>query len=423
MEARLTNMISNKSSIHRQQRGAVSLFSVIFAMLLMSVVTISFLRIMVADQEQSSSNDLSQSAYDSSLAGVEDAKRALVWYSKQCKSSSADCVAAAAAINSNQCNQGIRASGVVKAGDVASTAGGAGTGEIKVQQSTSVDSSGGSTDSALDQAYTCVKMQLDTDDYVGVVAADQSIFVPLVADGRFNTVTVEWFSRDDITNTAGTVYPDTSTATPKGLAKKANWPVDRPSLIRAQLMQTGDKFKLTDFDSTDAGKSNANTVFLYPARSGNTSAELTARDVRADTSGKSIPASASSAPLPVSCTTSVSAGGYACKISLQLPEPVGGGNLESAYLRLTSLYVGSHVRVTLQRVTLQDSATAVKFKGVQPVVDSTGRANTVFRRVESRVDLYDNSFPYPDAAVEVKGSFCKDFAVTDTQYIAGSCTP
>lgn len=411
-------MSTKNYSTHKLQRGAVSLFSVIFAMLLMSVVTIGFLRIMVSDQAQSSSNDLSQSAYDSSLAGVEDAKRALVWYSKECQASSASCVTATTAINSAQCNQGIRLSGVVKAGDVASADGGAGTGEIKVQQSTSVDSSGGSIDSALDQAYTCVKMNLDTDDYVGVVAADQSIFVPLISGDKFDTVTVEWFSRDDVTNTDGTVRPDTSAASPKGLTKKANWPVDRPSLMRAQIMQTGDKFKLTDFDSTDASTSNTNTVFLHPSTSGNSSTDIVTRDIRADTSGAHTPASPASAPLPVTCTTSVSAGGYACKIALRLPSPVGGGDLETAYLRLTSHYVASHVRVTLQSV-----GATVKFKGVQPVVDSTGRANTVFRRVESRVDMYDTTFPYPDAAVEVGGSFCKDFAVTDTRYIAGSCTP
>ena len=57
-----------------QQTGVVSIFAVIFSALIMSILTVSFIRLMVVDQKQASDNDLSQSAYDAALAGVEDAK-------------------------------------------------------------------------------------------------------------------------------------------------------------------------------------------------------------------------------------------------------------------------------------------------------------------------------------------------------------
>ena len=398
-----------------KQAGAVSLFVVIFAMLLISVVTVGFLRIMTNDQNQATGNDLSQSAFDSSQAGVEDAKRALLWYSQSCLGTApaANCVQFAS--NLDECNASIRLSGVIKATDIAGTAGGTGTGEIKVQQSTSVDASGASTDSALDQAYTCVTMQLNTDDYVGSLPANQSVFVPLVTTGNPTSVTIEWFSREDISNTTGSVKtPSTMGSQP--LLRQADWETDRPSVMRTQFMQVGNTFKLTDFDATtSSSESNANTLFLYPSTSGATSVTMTDQDIRMSTSGNAIPAVEATTPYPIRCTTTVAAGGYACRVVVQLPTPVGGGDAEAAYLRLTSMYAASHFRVSLSG--------GLQFENVQPIVDATGRADDVFRRVQSRIDLYGTAFPYPDGAVDVMGDFCKDFGVTDTEYIAGSCTP
>jgi len=398
----------------KNQSGAVSLFVVIFAILLMSVITISFLRIMTKDQSQASGNDLSQSAYDSSQAGVEDAKRSLVWYKDNCTGASVDASCASYIASTSSCNTAIRVAGTIKSTDVGSTAGGTGTGEVHIQQSTSVDEAGESVDKALDQAYTCVTMQLNTPDYIGVLSSNQSILVPLVSTAPTSTLTVEWYNRDDLSNTTGTVRPS-STVGSQPLLTQADWPTDRPSVLRTQFMQVGTSFKLSDFDATIGGNSNANTIFLYPTTSGATTASLTGYDTRRDASGNTIPDTASQTPLPTRCTNPVAEGKYSCKITLSLPTPVGGGQAATAYLRLTSMYTGAHFRVSL---------VGAQFKGVQPIVDSTGRANDVFRRVQSRVDLYNTSFPYPDAAVDVTSNFCKDFGVTDEpDYIAGSCTP
>ena len=410
------------STIDRR-RGAVSIFVVVFSALLITVVTISFIRIMVNDQDQASRNDLSQSAYDSAQAGVEDAKRALLRYYAACSATgnATECARAREAVSSTTCNEMVRYGNVIGEDSEGETGpdGDAQYGEIKVQQRSNPG------DEQLDQAYTCVTAQLVTDDYLSSDPnpANTSTLVPLkVQAGRtFNTVTIEWFSADDMegANTNGRVDLRSNVETPMPLLAQDKWPVTRPALMRAQFMQVGSNFTLNDFNAPADGESNANTVFLYPTSSDAAphAVEILGRDARKD-NGTALKAEPYNAPLPVRCQD-VDTPRYSCKMSLTIPAPIGGGDRQ-AFLLLTPLYNKSQFRVTLS-----DGMTPQQFDGVQPIIDSTGRANDMFRRVSSRVTLSD--FPYPEGAVDVMGNFCKSFSVTDTKYYPGSgdfsCTP
>lgn len=408
-----------------RQAGAVSLFVVIFAMLIITVITVSFLRLMVADQRQASDADLSQSAYDSAAAGVEDAKRALLRYQRICATDATQCGSLSTQISTDTCNAGLL--DVLQGSDVTSGSTPSQPGEVKVQKSLN------GNDAALDQAYTCVTMKLRTDDYVGNLQANQTQLVPLIGeDGKtFDTVNVSWFSREDVSSAAGEIdLLDVVSAQP--LVSKEAWPANRPPLMRAQLVQFGDSFTLKDFDYTNnSSQANSATLFLYPSKAGGASnAEaFVGNDLRktdeADNPDKDTP---ENSPLAVKCVEELGSDDslYSCKMALSLPDPIGGiadpTKNPTAYLRLTPYYRATHFQVVLSNGPLSNSS-LVRFQDVQPEIDSTGRANDLFRRVKTRVDLFDTSFPYPDATIDVTGNFCKDFSVTDTTYIPGSCTP
>lgn len=381
-----------------KRKGAVSLFVVIFAALLITVVTVSFIRIMIQNQQQATANDLSQSAYDSAQAGVEDAKRAILLYMKDCSGGNCDLTK----IDSPTCNVAVRT-----LSDVSQTGN-----EIPIQTT--------SSDSKLNQAYTCVKINMTPQDYLWFLETDVSKMVPLVGVGDFNTIKIEWFNSND--SSGGSVGGSSTTSidvpalgsTP--LLSQDNWlgigttNNSRPSILRAQLIQFNTVgFKLDDFGFSSNDKASNNTLFLYPSAisaAAGTSSFLV--DVRPNKTG---------APSPENCRNSIAAGGYACSATLTLSKTVDSSHI--AYLNLKSFYRASHFRITLYdstQLVSGEPGKLVLFDKVQPSIDSTGRANDMFRRVQSRVELTNTDFPYPRAEIDVTGNLCKDFTVTDKAF-------
>jgi hypothetical protein len=383
-----------------RQDGVVSLFIVIMSTLLMVIITVSFVQLMLKDQRQATASDLSQSASDSAQSGVEDAKRLLL-LEQACRNAvapgSVDCIAVSAAVSSNACDTVSR---YFNPGNV--------TNETLIQQDIG--------DKALEQAYTCVKILADATDYKGVVDLNESNIVPLRGTTGFNRISISWFTREDLSASSNTMaigFPSSAPSVelpPVG----SQWDFNYPSVLRTQLMQTGSSFKLSDFDDGQGNsKSNANTLFLYPSRTGSASLSFDLDAPRRDPQN---------APYPAKCNASFNQGEYACTTTITLPDPITGGAVNrNAYLRLSALYNGAHYKVEL----LNAAGVLVPFDRVQPEIDSTGRANDMFRRVKTRVE-FKSDFIYPDAAVDLGNSLCKSFIITndDNDFAPNAnCTP
>jgi Tfp pilus assembly protein PilX len=393
--------------MRKKQSGAVSLFIVIFTALLMTVVTVSFIQLMTKDQQQATTNDLSKSAYDSSQAGVEDAKRLLL-LDQACRNNTAsittNCAAVAAALTPAPGQAQSSCDTLAKGGVVTQT-----NNETLLQQQA------GDNAGKLDQAYTCVKIAVNTNDYLGELQAYQSTVIPLRGAKPFTNIVLSWFSDKDISSqtndpTIGFPSSGSDVSLPRIGTK---WQFNYPALMRTQLIQVGSTFKLSDFnDSAGGGKSNTNTLFLYPSATGAT-AKSFALDARY---------SPLNAPQSIQCRSNLGGGGYACTVILQLPAPSDGNvAARTAFLHLSALYNQAHYKIQLEDST----GAVVQFANVQPEVDSTGRANDLFRRTVSRVEL-SGDFSYPNAEIDITGNLCKNFSVTtriNDYKNTNTCTP
>ena len=378
--------------MHRQwSRGGASILIVVFTTLMLTVITTGFVQAMMRHQQQATNADLSQSAYDSAMAGVEDAKRALV----ALNSCNGD--------TSSSCNN-LRA---LFAGGVNAASGrncefleDAGVANFGSEHEVQV----GEPDR--NQAYTCVKVNTESESVEGTLAdTTGSKLVPLRAKPgeSFDSVRVSWYLKK-----AGNRGDREAVSVPPSMAPSLpqQWVAGAPPVLRAQWInagKSGDEIDLGRFDSADGSRS----LFLRPTTSAGTSFNFNL-DMRGSPSDAQ----------PVQCRTgaALAAGAYSCVATIALPAGVD----DLQYLNLSSIYDGTHFKVELLR-----GGSVVVFDNVQPSVDSTGRASDLFRRVRAKVSIGADSPVVPDAALHVDGNICKDFAVTNSasEYVPGVCNP
>lgn len=381
-------MIESSHQHRWQQRGVTSVFAVIFAATILSIIVVSFAAIMMREQGRSTDGELSQSAYDSAMAGVEDAKRVIGL------SLTRSDVAETITNNSSNCS-------VVA---MAATAGGINVGSVG--QETIVQSTSGAsgTGSELLQAYTCVKINLDSPDVVlHDVRQFESRIVPLRGAATFDRVRVEWHMTNgtNISTPCGAGLGSLST----NLCLQSSWrdtDISRPGILRAQVVSPGSSYSLSDLDRSDAG----NTLFLYPTVfTSSSTPSFNLSSMARYVAGNGESSGSAHRVERVQCSQG-SIAGYHCAADIVLPSSVPAGS-NNAILRVGTLYKTTPTSI---RVTLRNGSNQVNFSRVQPTVDSTGRANDLFRRVEARISL-SSDVQYPEFAVDLSGPFCKDFHV------------
>lgn len=418
---------------HKFKKGAAAFYIVAFSTLVLLVVVVSFATIIISEIERTSNNDLSQSAYDSALAGVEDAKVAYNNYQKCVEEN-----VAAGTINTG--NDTLTCAEIITyvenpkyqdcdmVGHILGRVKKGASGEVKVDETTD-----NSTNNSMQQAYTCTKIQTTLSDYRSTLSSSQQTKVVKVKfDGEagenvannITRVRISWYANAE----KSYQYSNLSSASegvqfPQlGLKQTAT-----PPTISLALVQTGESFSLSDFDTTKGSATDRGMVYLVPAKDETTAAKGKADNYNGTTWDASAKVSkigqnaflksndktATNLPYGVYCPSN-SDSEFACSAEIELPRPIGGTRNEDTFMFVVSLPYGKpstdfaleffcdegkactnkKIQSLNEEGEVEESkntSSQAKLSGVQVKVDSTGRANDLYRRVETRLEAEADS--------------------------------
>lgn len=428
----------------KNKSGAAAFYVVAFSTLILTIVAIGFAAVIISEVTRSSNDDLSQSAYDSALAGIEDAKLAFYNYQSCLEkgiTSSMD-LSMGGDITCQDIIYWVEHSDGSKdynkpcdmvahiLGRIGKYESGDDAGGVIVEESSASGNN-------MAQAYTCVQIKTNLSDYRGSLSSDNTMRVVKVkldgvAANNIDRVRVSWFENDGLTDLKYNNFNSSSEAN-SGVTFRSitSTPPASPPMISVQLVQTGASFNLASFDAVSDGQTNRGTVFLVPTDSDNYASkskadnyigafnkELGENMVSAAQIVKSNDRTVKNLPYAVYCDPN---GGteFVCSALLSLPKPIGGERNDETFMFVVSVPYGqpntdfaleffcngeSCGKSTIEATELGDGKISqAMLSGVQINIDSTGRANDLYRRVEARLDSADANFPYPLYALQLLG--------------------
>jgi Tfp pilus assembly protein PilX len=233
-------------------------------------------------------------------------------------------------------------------------------------------------------SYTCVLVDSTPAslEYASI-DTDQGTVVPVQPrSGSLERVTVSWQDKSGGTSFTGCLDPSAGQYV---FPAAANWPntcsagVLRLDIAAINLPATRDQLA-----------NAARTLFLYPQ---NGSSSPSSYNLSSGQNGDVIPVNCNASATPRSCNLTIT---------------VNAAANSTYYLRARSIYRASNM--SLVAYTTGNSA-AVELINAQAVIDSTGKANDVLRRISVRVPLTNIGANVPDFAVLTNDSFCKRFSI------------
>lgn len=336
------------TSLQRNQRGFVSIIVAMILIVLVSLIAIGFAFLASQNQRDNLNRQLSTQAFYAAESGVNDAIENLSTLG-----------------NLTSCNQ---TSGV------------------------------GKQDLGNGVAYTCVLINNQPDDLTyDSISTDESTLVRVQANGTVANLQIGWQDSANASGFAGiaggfklptqATIDGTSIGTPAAgyVSTTARFPsyigMLRTTIIPANAVTSADNLL-----------NRSQNIFLYPKGSASAS---------------------QSGTVPFRSVGNMAADGvfgdgmcHANSTPRRCNVRITGIGLNDFYVRLKAIY--KPVAVT---ITATDSGgNRLQLSGAQAVIDATGRAQDVVRRIQVRVPL-SSSYYFPEYAIESADTICKRYAV------------
>lgn len=345
-----------------KQQGFVSILTVMFFIILLSVITVSFTRLMIEERRQTLEDQLSKSAYNSAMAGVEDAKRALLWCSQN--PGGAGCSQlynkVCPGFNNNEVFAGI-----------------------------GINKSLVANDDQL-QGYSCVTLDRNSPEIKGELKTSGSgELYEIRTVSPYNQVVLEWHLEDlDATQLRSSLYY--AHGNRRAGSDLGEGYGTGPASLRLMFMNT------PNASSFDLSEIVQQSFFVYPT-STTTVANLSAPDVAVYAGDRDRRAQ-------TSCSNSPPRD-YKCKVTITY---TGGLRSSGRYILLNALYRDTDFRITAYNNAAPN--TPIPLDGVQTRIDSTGYASGVYRRVSVDVQVGGQALNTANA-IDTGLGFCKNFRV------------
>lgn len=414
------------------KKGAASFYIVAFSTLILVIIATSFALVITSEIARTSNDDLSQSAYDSALAGVEDAK---VAYSNYRRCAEAGIVA----------QQPVSSSGTVTCAEIMwwmehpdCYMVGHILGKIsKLEQAEvtvgGIEKTGASGETTTNQAYTCVIINTDLNDYRTTLTNSKKIQTmrASVGMGAYNDVKkvkLSWYSVRNDVSLKFTNYDNTKNLV--SFPAFGSSTISVPPTVEFQFVQTGASFSLSDFDIVQSGRTNRGTLYFVPtdnsgrARSnGDNYIGIWNGSTNYVTSGNVVKTNdhrvSNKSFLTYCDRDSTATAEFYCTVEIEIPDVINGGprNNNTFMLSVALPYQQPDTDFSIELICTSGTCgtTAVagtaedktaKITNSQIAIDSTGRANDLYRRVETRLETADTTFGagYPYYALEILGS-------------------